>query len=156
GAGDTDVAPADAGLGSDTFGHPPGVREQGIEQRTCGLLGPGPLVSRLDLAGDLALADEHAVQTGGDAEQVPDGVKAVVCVGGGADLVGGLAVELRQEVGEVPAGAPSWTGVGEVQFDAVAGAEHDRLPAGAGREQVEGPADLLVREGESLANPDGG
>src|SRR5262249_46965466 len=80
----------------------------------------------------------------------------VVCVEVGADLVNRQAVEIRQEVRELLAGLLAFTGVAEVQFDAVAGAEQDRLPAGAGREPVEGPADLLVREGKSLANPDGG
>jgi hypothetical protein len=150
------VALADAGLGADALGHSPGVREQRVEQRARGPLGTGSLVSQLDLAGYLALADEHAVETGGDAEQVPDGVQVVVCVEVGADLVGRQAVEIRQEVRELLAGLLAFTGVAEVQFDAVAGAEQDRLPAGAGREPVEGPADLLVRESEPFANPNGG
>ena len=132
------------------------MREQGVEQRARGPPGLGPLVSPLDLAGDLALADEHAVQAGSDEEQVSDGVQAAVCVEVGADLVGRQAVEIRQEVRELLAGLLAFTGVAEVQFDAVAGAEQDRLPAGAGREPVEGPADLLVRESEPLANPNGG
>src|SRR5262249_60489400 len=61
GTGDTDVALADAGLGADALGHSPGMREQRVEQRARGPLGTGSLVSQLDLAGYLALADELAV-----------------------------------------------------------------------------------------------
>ena len=65
-------------------------------------------------------------------------------------------LDILWEVRELLAGLLTFTGVAEVQFDAVAGAEQDRLPAGAGREPVEGPADLLVRESEPFANPNGG
>ena len=62
-----DVSLGDAGLGADAAGDLAGVAEQGVQQRSDGVVSLGLLVRRLDLAGDLALADDQAVETGGHA-----------------------------------------------------------------------------------------
>ena len=132
-AGDRDVALADAGLGADALGDPPGVLEQGVQHGPVGRLAAGQLVGLLHLAGDLALADDQAVEAGGDAEQVPDGVRVAVFVEVRPDLVGRQAVELGEEVGDPWPASGLSPGQREVQLDAVAGAEDDGLAAGAGR-----------------------
>ena len=133
------MAPGDAGLGADALGHLPGVLEQGVEQRPGGRPGLGALVSPLDLAGDLALADDQAVQAGRDAEQVPDGVRRRACAyRWGRISSAGRPWNSARKSASVLAGLLAFTGVAEVQLDAVAGAEDDRLAAGAGREPVEG------------------
>jgi hypothetical protein len=65
------VALADARLGPDALRHSPGVREQGVEERARGPPGLGALVSPLDLAGDLALADDQAVQVRPSPSSLP-------------------------------------------------------------------------------------
>ena len=58
----------------------PGVLEQAVQQRP-GRGGLGrQFVGPLHLPGDLAFADDQAVEPGGDAEQVPHGVAVAVLV----------------------------------------------------------------------------
>ena len=161
GAGDGDVAAGDAGLGADALGDAAGVGEEGVQHRPGGVVLLAQFVGLFDLPGDLAFADDEAVEAGGDAEQMAHGVGLPTDVEMGPDFFDGNAVELGQEghdrfaverrrrPGRVVEDAA------DVEFDAVAGAEDDGLAVEARGEDFEGAGQLFVAEGEAFADGDG-
>ena len=64
---------ATAGLIANPFGDAMGELKKRVQNRAGRCLLPGRFVGPLDLARDLAFADDQAVQTGGHAKQVLDG-----------------------------------------------------------------------------------
>ena len=66
--------------------------KQAVQQRPGGGGLQGQFVGPLHLPGDLALADDQAVQTGGDAEQMPDRVAVATLVEVRPNCVHGQAV----------------------------------------------------------------
>ena len=131
GAGDRDVAAGDAGFGADALGDAAGVGKQGVQQRAGAVVLVSQLVGIRHLPGDLPLADDEAVEAGGDAEQVAHGVVVVADVQVRLDLIDGQAVEVGEEAAngvsvERRRGAGGAVeDAGQVQLDAVAGAEDD-------------------------------
>ena len=71
--------PADRGLGAGALAHFDRVAERARQQRPARFLALGRLPCLAHLAEDLALADDHRVEPGGDAEEVRD--RGVVVVG---------------------------------------------------------------------------
>ena len=71
---------ADAGLRAHPLGHAEGAGDQAVQPAAdrAAILGRG--VGGLELAQNLRLADHHGIQAGGHAEQVMDGVAALVPV----------------------------------------------------------------------------
>ena len=109
GAGDGDVAARDAGLGADTAGDPAAVAKQRVQQRADAVVAHGLLVGLLDLAGDLPLADDHAVETGGDAEQVPHGLGLTMDVQMRANGGERQTVEVGEKLGDASASSSRGT-----------------------------------------------
>ena len=61
------------GFGADLFGDGEGALEERFEVSGDGAYFAGDGVGLFDLAEDLGLADDHAVERAGDAEEVADG-----------------------------------------------------------------------------------
>ena len=75
-----DVAAGDAGFGADTLGGTLGMLKDGVQHRAGRAAWWATLVGALDLAGDLAFADDHAVEAGDHAEQMTHRLGALVMV----------------------------------------------------------------------------
>ena len=109
--GDGDGAGADLGFGADLFGDGEGALEEAFEGGGDGADLAGDGVGLFDLAEDLRLADDHAVERAGDAEEMADGFAL-------AELV-----EVRLEIGcgdvevfvEEVEGAGVFVGVGALR-----------------------------------------
>src|SRR5262249_14690701 len=71
-AGDGEAALVHAGGLADLLADVQGLAEDGVEDRADGPLLLGGVVGLLDLAEDLALAEDQALEAGGDAEEVVD------------------------------------------------------------------------------------
>ena len=120
---------------------------------------PGDGVGLFDLAEDLRLADDHAVERTGDAEEVADGFALAEFVEVGLDVVwrdGEVFVKEAEEVG-FGLGLRGFSVVlqGE-EFDAVAGGEDEAFAdAGLVEEGAGGVGEAAGGDGEALANLDG-
>ena len=116
---------ADGGLGAGALAHLDRVAERAREQRSARLLMLGRLPRLAHLAEDLALADDHRVEAGGDAEEVRDRGVVVVRVDEVGELVGIDARHVGEEVAHVLHRRVEQRGVG-VDLGAVArGEQHD-------------------------------
>ena len=91
----------DAGLGARALADLNRVAERAREQLPGGALGLGRLPRLAHLAEDLALADDHRVETGRDAEQMRDRGVVVVRVQTLREVVGVEARLLGEEVAHV-------------------------------------------------------
>ena len=110
-----------------------------------------PLRSLLHLAGDLPLADDQAVEAGGDAEQVPHGlrVRRVRTGAGGPDRRATPWNSARNSASRPASGSGCAVRPGQVQLDAVAGAQDDRLAAVPGGQVGGGRVALRRRSNAS-------
>src|SRR4029077_17708052 len=78
GVADRDSHLADTGFRADPLGDAEGAREQAVHpsaDRTARLCSS---ISGLHLAENLGLAEDHGIETGGDAEQVVNGLAALI------------------------------------------------------------------------------
>jgi len=122
----------------------------------------GDGVGLFDLAEDLRLAYNHAVEGAGDAEEVANGFSLAELVEMRLDVAGGDAevfVEEAEEVGfGLRLGVGGFAGVvleGE-EFDAVAGGEDEAFAdAGLVEEGAGGVGEAGGGDGETLADLDG-
>jgi len=122
----------------------------------------GDGVGLFDLAEDLGLAHDHAVERAGDAEEVADGFALAEFVKVGLDVAGWDGEVLVEEAEEVGFGlgldAGGFAGVvlqGE-EFDAVAGGEDEAFAdAGLVEEGAGGVGEAGGGDGEALADLDG-
>ena len=93
----------------------------------------GLLVGFFHLPGDLPLADDHAVEAGGDAEQMPHRLGLTMTVQMRTDGGRGQAVKVGEELGDGsrrPIARQALRIVedaADIQLDAIAGAEDDGL-----------------------------
>ena len=150
---DRNGMPADAGLRAHPLARLDGVAEQSRELRR-GALAHGGLPGLADLAEDLALADDHRVEAGGDGEQVRDGRVVVIGVeqvgeifGRGARVRGEERADVTDRGVEVRAA--------RVDLDAIAGGEHHDLEQVlACAEVVEHLRKLLLRHRHPLEQVD--
>ena len=116
----------DVGLGAGALADPQGLLEQHVEGGADGaeLL---PEAQRLaGLAEDLALADRHRVEAGGDVEEVGDGAVVVVHVEVRQDRLGRRAGPLDEQPRHVLDAAVEAVDVG-VDLEPVAGGDDRRL-----------------------------
>ena len=100
--GDGDRARADLGFAADFFGDGEGALEKRFEVSGDGAHFAGYGVRLFDLAEDLGLAYDHAVEGAGDAEEVADGFALAEFVEVRLDVAGGYGevfVEEAEEVG---------------------------------------------------------
>ena len=126
------------------------VAEQQVERRTGGALLAGLLPRVADLAEDLALAEDDAVEPGGHREQVGHGRRVVVDVEVVAEVLGGQEGGLGQEVADVLVGPVELLGH-RVDLGAVARGEHDGLGhVLAVHQVVEGLRERGVADGHPL------
>ena len=151
GRADAHGALADGGLGAHALADLERVPEQPVEDHGRAAAVAGLLVGGLELGDDLRLADDHAVEARGHAEQVRDGA------------VAGVAVQRRLQLGRRDPGMPRQVlqrGLArqqrvapvQVQLGAVAGTERDGLAGDAGVEKLLAQAQrVLLVEGEALA-----
>ena len=122
----------------------------------------GDGVGLFDLAEDLGLAYDHAVERAGDAEEVADGFALAEFVEVRLDVVGQDGEVLVEEAEEVGFGlgldAGGFAGVvleGE-EFDAVAGGEDEAFAdAGLMEEGAGGVGESAGGDSESFAHLDG-
>jgi hypothetical protein len=144
----TVVAARDASLGAHALGRLQRALEQRVQIRPgCAAL-MRDLVRLLHLSGDLPLADDHAVQAGGNAEQVPRCRSIGVFVQVRQQLHGGNVVKLAQQFGDyIDARRYERIGAGQVELDAIAGAQDHRLAAVADTELVQSLNQLFAVEG---------
>ena len=117
-----DVA-ADLGLGADTFAHLERVAEQQVELRTGGLLSLGLLPGMPDLTEDLGLADDCGVHTGGDTEQMLDGLRTVIHIEVIGDLLRRGEGEISEEGAQIRVGRMELLSH-HVDLGAIAGGQH--------------------------------
>ena len=142
---------ADGGLGAHALAHFERVPEQPVEDHGRAAAVAGHLVGGLELGDDLRLADDHAVEARGDAEEMRDGA------------VAGVAVERRLQLARLDAGVPRQVlqrrlarrervAPVQVQLGAVAGAERDDLAGHALVQELLAQAQRgLLVQGEALA-----
>ena len=156
GGDDARSHPVDVGLGVRALADAQGLLEQHVER---GADGAGLLADAQRLAGlaqDLALAEHHRVQPGGDVEQVRDRAVVVVHVEVRQHLVGRLAGALADHPRDRLDAAVEAVDVG-VDLGAVAGGEHRRLGDVLALGDL---ADQLLHalgvEGDPLQDRDGG
>ena len=94
----------------------------------------GQLVGLLHLREDLGFADDHAVEAGGDAEQVPHDVVVFERHQFAADFVDRHVVEIGQSArAQCRRRVAARVGGGGVELDAIAGREQHGLGVGMGR-----------------------
>ena len=103
--------------------------EEGVERRADGGLGLRAVQRLADLAEDLALAEDHRVQAGGDREQVRDGGVVVVHVHVLHELVPVEVGVLGEESRHLFDGAVEALGL-HVDLDPVARGDDRRLGDG--------------------------
>ena len=110
--------------------------------------------SLFHLRQDLWFADDHAVQAGSHAEQVPYGIHVGVMEHVSGDIPIVQAVEVGQETDELLAGrAARRFGRGRVQLDAIARRQQDDLRFRVGGAQrSEGFQRLGGCEGQTLSD----
>jgi hypothetical protein len=103
--------------------------EEALEARARGAARAGALEGPADLAGDLALADDHGLEPGGDGEQVLGDRVAALDVDAAADVVAGDPAGAADHVDRGLDGQRAGGGEGlldvEVGLEAVAGGEDD-------------------------------
>ena len=143
---------ADAGLGAHALGHAEGAGEQAFQPAAdrAGILGGG--VGGFELSQDLRLADHHGIQAGGHAEEVMDGVAALMAVemrpdGMRADglVIGEEGIDDGARVGAVLGG--------DGDLDAVAGGEDQGFGDALARFQIgQRGGERFLAEGETFAH----
>ena len=157
-AGDGDGVGADLGFGADFFGYGEGALEEAVELIGDGSYFAGDGVGLFDLAEDLGLADDHAVEGAGYAEEMTDGFALAELVEVGLEGVRGngeVLVEEAEEVGFVVLRGRGVFLEGE-EFDAVAGGEDEAFAdAGLVDEGASGVGEAACGDGEALAQLDG-
>ena len=115
----------------------------------------GGLKGVLDLPEDLRLADDDRIETGGHAEQVPDGSLVVVREQMRREGRRRQVVILAQERRHFLA-RPRRIVADDVDLRPVARRQHDRLGRGRPqRERLDGRAEVATREVEPLTQLDG-
>ena len=100
---DGDGAGADLGFAADFFGDSEGALEESFEVSGDGADIAGDGVGLFDLAEDLGLADDHAVERAGDAEEMADGFALAELVEMGLKFGGWDAEVLVEEAQEIRA-----------------------------------------------------
>ncbi len=106
----------------------------------------------LDLAENLRLADDHGIQTGGDAEKMANGLLIVVLIDVRRKQSGVEAELAMQKAGQVGALAID----SGQHLDAVAGGDdHALCHAGQGSQGARGFGQFVARDGDALAQLDG-
>ena len=120
----------------------------------------GDGVGLFDLAEDLRLAYDHAVERTGDAEEVADGFAVAVLVKMGLDVIGWDGEVFVEEAEEVGFSLRVWRFAGVVlegeEFDTIAGGEDEAFAdTGLMEEGAGGVGEPGGGDGEALANLDG-
>ena len=116
----------DVGLGVGTLADPQGLLEEGVEGGADGAVLLADPQRVAGLAEDLALADDHRVESGRDLEQVRDGALVVVDVEVWQQRLGGLLGAGDEQPGQVLDGAVETVDLG-VDLEAVAGDDRGGL-----------------------------
>ena len=150
--GDGDGAGADLGFGADFFGDGEGALEEGFEVSGDGADFAGDGVGLFDLAEDLGLAYDHAVERAGDAEEVADGFALAEFVEVGLDVGGRDGEVFVEEAEEVGCGLGLVFGFAGVvlqgeEFDAVAGGEDEAFADAGLMEEGAGGVGEAARRG---------
>ena len=114
--------PVDAGLGPGALADPQRLLEQHVERGTHAALLLAAAQRLAGLAEDLALADRHRVQPGGDVEQVGDRAVLVVHVEVRQHRLGRLAGPLHEQARELLDAAVEPVDLG-VDLEPVAGGD---------------------------------
>ncbi|SCF85846.1 hypothetical protein GA0115254_119884 [Streptomyces sp. Ncost-T10-10d] len=127
--------PVDPGLAVGTLTDPQGLLEQVVQQPAGGVQLLPQRQRVLDLAEDLALADDHRVQPAGHREEVVDSPVLVVHIEIRSELVQPDTAVLGEERGQLGDARVELVHVG-VQLDAVAGGQHGSLGRGLRGEGV--------------------
>ena len=146
---------AETRLRSHALGHAQGCGEERVQQRTRGFNLLRNLERFLHLARDLVFADHDAIETAGDAEEMPHGLSIRVFVQVRLNQLGADAVSLGKELRDERS-MHRRTGLGprQVQLDAIAGAEDRGFDAVTSREFGECGTQFRLVEGELLAEFD--
>ena len=151
--GDRGPAAGDVGLAADPLGPAKGHGQAAIEDRSDGLALAGDLPGVFDLAEDLRLADDHALEAGRDPEDVPGRALLLAHEAVLADHVGAEPTQIRERLDD-PLGS-QLLGLDRVDLDPVAGREqHDLAQRGAMDQAGQALGHLGLRERESLAQID--
>jgi hypothetical protein len=164
--GDGDGARADLSFIADFFGDGEGALEEGFEIGRDGAYFAGDGVGLFDLAEDLGLAYDHAVERAGDAKEMADGFALAKFVEMGLDVAGGdgeVFVEEADEAGldlrlglGLDAGGFAGLVLNGEEFNAVAGREDEAFAdAGLVEESAGGVGEAGGGDGEALADLDG-
>ncbi len=97
-AGNAHAALVQRGFGGHALGHAHGGLKNAVRQRAGTVAALGHFVGLFDLGEDLRLAHDHAVEAGGDHEQVPHGILAGALEQVVEDLVDRQAVKVGHEL----------------------------------------------------------
>jgi hypothetical protein len=153
--GDGDAAALDLGFGANLFGDVERALEHAVQEPAGTAVLKGDIVGLLELTEDLGFAEHHGVESSGDSEEVFDALGFGAGVDFGAEGFRGPAM-----FGEEPAEGGEqlgfWVVRGHIQFDTVAGGQDDAFENESGGSELgQGGRDLVIGEGEALAQLDG-
>ena len=148
---DGDRRSGDGGLIADLFGYGKGAGEELIELRVDRAEGARGGVGFLDLTENLRLADHHGIQAGGDAEDVLDGLQALVLEDVGLVLAAAEAEVLAHEALQI---AMAVLGAGEDLHPVAGGDDHGLLDAFHGGELGESLGQARLGNGKALPHLD--
>ena len=126
GADERGSGPVDVGLGVGALADAQRLLEEGVERGPDGAVLLADAQRVAGLAEDLALADDHRVEAGGDLEEVGDRALVVVDVEVGQQRLGGLLGAGDEQAGQVLDAAVEAVDLG-VDLEAVAGDDRRRL-----------------------------
>ena len=144
----------DVGLGVGPLADAQRLLEEGVEGRADGAVLLADAQRLAGLAEDLALADDHRVESGGDLEEVRDGALVVVDVEVRQQRLGGLLGARDEQAGEVLDAAVEAVDLG-VDLEPVAGHDRGRLGDVLTADHVGDQLDRAVGvEGEALEELD--
>jgi hypothetical protein len=147
------MAAADAGFGSHSSGDSVGVLKEDVQERPGTRAFLSDFIGAVNLLGNLALAHDQTVQTGGDAEQVMDRFGIRMAIEQRPQSIDWKMMKLGKELGDqVGIQRCFWGRAAQVDLDPVARAQNHCFASISAGEIIQGARDHLFVERHALAD----